>query len=217
MTTEDLFDLFRSEMSDTVEPYLWSNNEVLSYIDDAQKMLCRLTEGIEDARTPDIVEIDVVPATEWYPLSPLVLKIRDAVRSDNGHSVTLINQERMRERCAYFDGRVGPLNMLVQGMDKHALRAWPVPNETVTVNLTVFRLPLLTVDDFDVELEVDEQHHRHLLLWMKSLAYDKQDAETIDRTKSREFDAKFRGYCDAARREQERVRWTNQPVAYGGL
>ena len=43
MDSTALHDLFRSEVRDEATPYLWSDAEIYSYIDDAQKMFCLLT------------------------------------------------------------------------------------------------------------------------------------------------------------------------------
>ena len=103
-------------------------------------------------------------------------------------------------------------------MEKHKLRAWPLPFDDATVELRVFRLPLEPITDIgDQELEVDEQHHNALLLWMKHLAFSKQDAETFDRGKADECERRFRAYCHAALKEQERARRNSGTVVYGGL
>lgn len=217
MNTTELYWYFRSEMHDQEEPYLWEDVEVLHYLDDAQKMFCRKTEGISDSRTADVTQIEVEAATEWYAISPLILKIRSAYRTDTGRPIDFGNLEHFNEMRVVFDGREGPLRLLIQGLEANALRAYPVPNEDVTVQMSVFRLPLVPLDDFDLELEIAEQHHRHLLMWMKHLAYDKQDAETLDKTKSRDFEQKFYDYCDMVKAEQTRARRAHHPVAYGGI
>lgn len=205
-------------MSDEASPYLWSDSLVYQYIDDAHKNFCRFTNGIADARTALVTQIAVVPATEWYDLHKSILKIRTATRQDTGVEVEMINPERIAAEGIRFDGRTGPLRVMVQGLEAHTVRAWPVPAETVIVNLTVFRLPLLDItDDGDQEFEIDGQHHAHLLLWVKHLAYDKQDAETFDRRKSDEFAQRFQAYCADVKKEQDRARRVGMPVAYGGI
>lgn len=88
----------------------------------------------------------------------------------------------------------------------------------LTIEMTVFRLPLTAItDDGDQALEIDEQHHSHLLLWMKHLGYDKQDAETFDRRKSDDFAQRFNTYCAEAKKEQDRARRVVGAVAYGGI
>jgi len=158
---------FRDEMADQELPYLWSDAAIYRYIDSAQKMFCRLTEGIEDART---YTLSVVPGTAWYQIDPVILKVRDATRTDTGREVPLVALEKARPEGIIFDGATGPLKVLVSGFEKDALRAWPVPDETVTVTLSVFRLPLVRIEEADQDLEVDDQHEAGLMLWVKHMA-----------------------------------------------
>ncbi len=79
----------------------------------------------------------------------------------------------------------------------------------------MFRLPdtVIAGDDF----EIDEQHHRGLLLWVKHRAYDVQDSEMYDKRKSMDYEARFRAYCAVAKAEQDRLNRPVSVVAYGGL
>ena len=209
--------VFRDEMMDQELPYLWSDTAIYRYIDDAQKMFCRLTEGIEDSRTTALTELSIVPGTVWYSTSPLVLKVRNAIRNDTGRHIPIIAVEKMQSEGVTFDGTVGPLKVLVSGFERDALRAWPIPSETVTVTLSVFRLPMVKIEEADQDLEVDDQHEGGLMLWVKHRAYDKQDAETFNKSKSMEYEQRFRQYCAAARVEQERRRRPTSTVVYGGI
>jgi len=86
------------------------------------------------------------------------------------------------------------------------------------VEFATYRFPLVTItDDGDQALEIDAQHHTALLHWMKSRAYDKQDAETFDRRKSEDFRDRFTEYCARAQQEQQRARRVQGNVAYGGV
>jgi hypothetical protein len=78
-------------------------------------------------------------------------------------------------------------------------------------------LPLVNIDEDADEFEIDEQHHLALLHWVKHKAYSKDDAETFDRRKADEFEARFRSYCAAAKVEQNRARHPAGSVMYGGL
>jgi hypothetical protein len=218
MNSTELIDLYRKEMRDTEEPYLIDDAALYSYLDDAQKWFCRLTEGIEDSRTPEVTRLAVVPSTEWYSTSKLILKVREAHRLDNGLPIPIVNAEKASQLGILFDGKEGQIKYLIAGLDKNFLRAWPKPNETVDVELRVFRYPLAPITDAgDQELEIDEQHHRHLLLWVKHLAYDNHDVEMFDRRKSDDYKAKFEAYCFKAMKEQERARRSVGTVIYGGI
>lgn len=119
----------------------------------------------------------------------------------------------------YFDGRSGPVSAIVIGLERTKIRIWPVPAEDVVIETTVFRLPLQPVNNAtkSQQLEVDVQHHTHLLRWVKSRAYGKQDSEAFDKTKAREFEQSFLQYCEDSKIEDRRLRHKTRVVAYGGL
>jgi hypothetical protein len=87
----------------------------------------------------------------------------------------------------------------------------------LTLNLTVFRLPLTDIVESDQVLEIAPQHHQSLMLWMKARAYSKEDAETLDRKKAEQFEDKFSAYCAYAKLEQGRARHKTRVVQYGGI
>lgn len=218
MNSTELIETFRDEMADTEAPYLWSDALLYRYLDDAQKMFCRKTEGIEDSSTAAITRLDIMPGTDWYAIDKRILKVRKAFDAATGRELPIVNMERAGAEGIRFDGRAAPIKALVTGLEKHKLRAWPMPSTAAVVNLSVFRLPLGPItDDGDQELEIDEQHHMALLLWVKHRAYGKEDAETFNRRKSDEYEARFLAYCADARKEQERARRNSGAVLYGGL
>jgi hypothetical protein len=217
MDSGDLLNLFRLEMADTEKPYLWSDDEVISYEDDAQKMFCRKTDGISDNSTPEVVQIAAVLDTDRVDLHPSILRIRSALRTDTGRPIDILNPEDMPSKNMFFDGRGGPVRVLVIGAEAHKARVWPKSSETVTIELTVFRLPLRPINDCGQPFEIDEEHHRHLMLWVKHLAYSKQDSEAYDKTKAIEFEGRFNDYCEQVKIEERRKRHKTRVVQYGGL
>lgn len=212
MDTTELLNLFRAEMRDLEQPYLFQDEQVYAYINAAQVEFCRRTQGIEDGRT---YKLNITPGEDWYALNKRILKLRKAYFTSTGRPVEVINEERAEQQGVRFDGRAGPLQVLVAGIQKDMLRAWSLPNEAVEVTLDVFRLPK-PVGEGD-SLEIDEQHHMALLHWVKYLAYGTNDADAFDRRKSEEFEAKFVAYCERADAEQTRARRQVGTVQYGGL
>lgn len=215
MTSGDLLNLFRLEMSDQVEPYLWSTAEVYGYIDDAQKMFCRKTDGLSDATTAAVTQLPIALGASYVNTHKSILKLRGATRADNGATVEIINYEDLAACGWRYDGRTGPVKVLVIGEETNKARVYPVPNEAVTLKLLVFRMPLNTIE-YDDDFEIGEEHHRHLLNWVKCLAYLKQDSETFDKNKASEFENKFLGYCTEAKAEMRRKAHKHRTVAYGG-
>jgi hypothetical protein len=210
---------FRDEVNDAEEPYLWSDASVLDYIGEAEVEFCRRTDGIGDATTVEVCELDIVAGTQWYDLHEKVLKIRGAHRGDTGDPVDVLNVEDMATRGMRFDGKAGTLRALITGIEERRIRVWPVPTETFTVQLTVFRTPLnpISQDNDSGTFEIGAEHHPFLLDWVKHLAYSKHDAETFDRTKAAEHEQRFERYCSNTRQEQRRLRHKPRSVAYGGI
>lgn len=212
MNTTELLALFRTEVSDNALPYLWSDAFIYTYIDEAQKQFCRLTEGIEDSRS---YTLGIKVGTIWYDIDPNILKIRSAHDSATGKEIPIVASEKMTNAGLWFDGGTGPLKVLIAGLEKGALRALPIPNVASTVELRTFRLPadVAAGDDF----EIDAQHVLNLLYWVKYRAYSVQDADAGDKGRAELNRKEFELYCARARAEQGRLRRPVSTVAYGGI
>lgn len=226
MNSSALLALFRSEVRDEATPYLWSDSEIYAYIDDAQKMFCRLQGGIADSSSA-ITRIAVSAGDEYADISPLILKLRAARRTADGRDLSIKNYEdfqfaRASDDYGYsagfrFSTIRGPVQALIVGMDANRARLVDIPQEDQTIDLVVYRLPLTNITGANQPLEIDEHHHRHLLHWIKHLAHQKQDAETYDRGRSETFRTEFLAYCDQAKAEREKREHKYRTVGYGGI
>ena len=227
MTPADLYTLFRAEVNDREQTYLWSDTEVYSYMDDAQKMFCRLGGGISDATTTAVTTIAVPAGTEYVDIDKRILKIRSVRRADD-RDVELMNFEDIQYGAARGTNTYGSADLrlnavpgaiqgIVLGMEANKARLVQIPAKIDTLRLVVYRLPLTTLVSGSTTIEIDEQHHRHLLLWMKHLAHMKQDAETYDRGRADSFAAMYVSYCAQAKGEREKREHKYRSVGYGGI
>lgn len=231
MTPAELLTLFRSEVRDEVETYLWSDAEIFVYMDDAQKMFCREGGGIADSVSA-VCSVAVDIGDTHVPYDSRILKLRDVRRASDGRGIEILNFEDLGSPYYRDDdyGQVklwgssspkfstvpGPINAVVVGMDANTMRLIAPAQFDDTLDLIVYRLPIEDITSTSTEFEIDAQHHRHLLNWMKHLAHEKQDAETYDRGRSIEFQGKFLAYCEKAREERARREHKYRTVAYGG-
>ncbi len=215
MDSTELRDQFRADVVDQMEPFLWSDPEVYDYLDDAQKMFCRLTGGLGDG-TSALTTLAYTAASDWVATSPLILKTRDAYHA-GGVPVVIVNYEDLAAHGLRFDGRTGIPNYLILGIEANKARLYPHPVADGSIQTIVDRLPLKAISDEDQKLEVADQHKTGLGLWMKSRAYSKQDAETFDRNKAEGFEQKFRAYCAEAKKEKDRAKHKTRIVSYGGI
>lgn len=217
MNSTEIVTLFRETVEDQELPYLWSDTLAYQYLDDAQKMFCRKTGGLGDGSSA-LTQLTYTDATDWVDISPLILKFRGAMDRATGQPITIMNFEDLRSRGMRFDGKTGDVRIMVIGIEPGRARLYPVPRAAGDIDLIVDRLPLKKITDAgDQKLEVAEQHHQHLVLWMAHRAYSRQDTETANPKRAADFGGQFLAYCEDAKNEKERALHKTREVSYGGI
>lgn len=226
MYARDLVSSFRSEVQDAVAPYLWSNGEVLRYIDEAQRQFCRRTRGIADALTPAVCTLRVVPDQPYAALHASVRQIRWARRASDGRELQILNvggaeTSRSNDYGSSFSqdpySRSGEVYALLLGESDGQVRWLNSPVADDQVRLAVFRGPIERVSALDDELEIDDEYDLVLLKWALHRAFAKRDAETFNEDLSLKYRAEFDAECAEVRRDQERLIHRPRAVTYGGL
>jgi hypothetical protein len=231
MTPKGVVDRFRLDLADDLTPPLWTDIEICGYLHDAQQMLCRKVEGIRDA-TSDVTQIEIASNTPWVDVDPSVLRIRAASLVSTGKPVRVLSYEDV----VGTDGTThawpfnptemaltGVVVCAIIGMEDEKLRLVRIPAASDTLQLLVERLPVIPlsiekdIKELPDEFEVREEHHLALLLWMKHLAYSKQDVETFDERKAANYEKDFLAYCETARAEKSRRNSKPRLIQYGGL
>lgn len=224
MTLHDLLDELasgmlrdRSDMMSGPEDYLWSDEQLVKYINEAEGILARKGLVIRDASTPSVVEVALADGISQYTLHPSVLAVisakfpadvGDLARA--GHSA--LNSYHHPDPL-FFDP--SQLSVLPPGkplafatdeqLDKRSgktgvvsMRVYPEPNADYDggiIHLRTVRKPLkaLTVDDLEASPEVPEEYHLGLLDWaayraLRNIDSDAGAVEKADKYKS-EFEA----------------------------
>ena len=226
MNSTGLYDTFRSDVVDTARPYLWTDDDVWRYAADAHRMFIRLTGGISDFMS-EACEVPVVAGEAVVELHPSLLRIMSATLRGTKREVEVINPTdvvKMRTtdygqiKQLIMDDKQGPVRYFVLGLQKGYARLVQVPVENDFIDLQIYRLPLKAIDGPDQEIsDIEEDHHIHLLDWMKHLAYKKQDADTFN-PKASELGAQdFEKYCAMVKAERARYMYKPGVVGYGGL
>lgn len=228
INSQELFDTFREDIVDVALPYLWTNAEVVRYADAAYRMFVRLTGGIPDF-TSDATRIAITTGEDVVEYDTSILRIKEASLASDASDVAVINHPDARNLFSDYTeygqytslsrkNTPGRVRYIVTGMERHKAKLIQIPEVDDELQLVIYRLPLNHIVDGAYTLsEVDEDHHLYLLDWMKHLAYAKQDAETFDKVKSKEFGDKFSNYCLLSKAEWEREKHKTRVVEYGGL
>ena len=220
MTVDELVQFFRMDTSDTLEPFLWSDTEVLVYANEARDQFVRTTGGISDE-----IQIPVLKGVAKANVPSGVLNFRYAYINYTNKKIPFVNEGELPapgygygvKHGGVTDTRTGRMVAIEIGNQTDTIRWIPTPVEDDTCTLGIYRLPNTPLVRGGEITEVQLIHHRHLVDYMKFLAYSKHDAETLQNTRSSNYKEMFERYCHQCIGERERYRSHTHVVAYGGL
>lgn len=228
MEISEVLSQFRLEIDDVAQPNLISDEEAMRHLAEAQDKMVRAMGGIADATTSDIVDVPLVAEEPFSDISPYILRIRsgrlltarrDVTFAQEADAAKVTRQDYgVSQGITFDDDDVGNVTHGFLGVEDNKVRWYRVPADSDTCRLHVYRLPYPRLTDEDGEpLEVPEERHLDLILWMKHKAYAKQDSELYDPKRSSDNEGAFVRACDAARKDVERRRYRVRTVVYGGL
>lgn len=227
MESHELLSTFRCDVVDDVTPYLWSSPEAYRYINDAYFMFVRLTGGIPDGSSA-VTQLTATQDEALTAIDPSIMRIRTAVNvTDNNRPIKVINVQDIDELTTEDYGLVrsinqtntpGPVRYMVIGEEEDYVRWVNIPVVDTEIQLVIERLPLLPITRGKQQfVGVRDEHHYHLLKWVRHLAYRKQDADTFNLVKSDQERNDFIAYCEMAKREKGIRKHKVRTVSYGGL
>ncbi len=200
MNLSELRDAFRIRADDRAKPYLWSDEEIDFYLNEAESEAAQRALLIQD----EAIEIAVDASGGVYDLNTSVLKIRRAKRSD-GTVLILTSRDRLDAEWAGWETATGTPAFIIDNGDGTAT-AVPIPVVSDTITLSVYRLPLTSmVSDTDVP-EIHSRYHYRMLDWALHLAYLKHDADAFDQAAADRHEAAFErsyGYMHTANAQRK--------------
>lgn len=227
MESHDLLCVFREDALDEAEPHLWTTAEIYRYINDAYFMFVRLTGGIADGSSA-VTLLTATAGQATTPIDKAIMRIRTATNvTDNNRKVNVINVQDIEDLATEDYGTIrtinqiatpGPVRYLISGEAEEYVRWVNIPIVDTQIQLVVERLPLTPITGQRQQLKgVRNEHHYHLLKWVRHLAYRKQDPDTFDLIKSDQERADFIAYCELAKKEKGTRKHKVRVVSYGGL
>jgi hypothetical protein len=236
MTFDELATLFRFAVDDCDDDDpLWSDIELSSYADGAQKEFARRTDYFSDATTVAVTQIAFTTGDTFLDLDPRVTKIRSAKLITGKTKVEPVKYADMESRVTNpsdynspfesssaldWESATGAPRYIVTDMEANKVRLAPTPVTADTIQLMVYRLPLLDITEDSQELEVTEtDFQRGLLFYMKYMAYLKNDVDTYDERLQQVALQNHENFIDTAKGQLRRARFsaTKGVVRYGGL
>lgn len=196
LTLADLRRRARSRLDDTVVPYLWSDTDLLDYINDTVRDASIRANLVvqDDIAIPFTQKVDLTWNSK-YALSSGVLQVK-SIYLDSLPSINL-RQTSFRRQDAYSGSRPvfngSPFAYALDqtqagsgddlGIFVRSVTFIGAPVKADTARISIIRLPALMADDFDVP-EIDEIWHPYLISGITGFAYLKRDADTFDPKRS---------------------------------
>lgn len=207
MTLDDLIQATRDLIRDTKMKYLYSDDELVRGLNEAQNRVATLTnEFVTSTR-----RLNLEPAIDLYPLDSDILTI---------YGVTL---------DGYY-GRLTPSTEIwtpdgvslarptryTLDKEQQTIRFYQIPDQSYTAILRCTRLPVpLTLDDSGVECEV--RAHRQLMLcdWAAYRCFSTDDADGRNDLAAKQALLRFNQKINEAKRENYQAVLGAAPRARG--
>lgn len=215
MTGRELIAYMRESILDDNEaPYLWSDVEILRFLNYAEVQACRRSHLIIDATTPTDYGTAATASTAGtralcylvttqdravYNLSPKILAIRRCQLSSMTYPLKgPMSYEDLDELSTGWIGTSGTVGTSGTGGDPWCFLNEPndtitfvqAPGTAGTARLVVSRLPLMPFT-LQTQPEIPERYHEQICDWAAHLAFKKPDTETVNLNLSKYYEDRF--------------------------
>lgn len=198
MTLADLIRRFRALTKDEVEPYLWSDQNVTDWLNDAQVLAAVRGRLLLEDMDPALCAITVAAGTANYQLHPKLYElVRVAFKANGSRSsrLKIVTREWMDSR--FSNWRDWDVWQTIDSCQRYAiqdegrLRIAPMPSEDGQLLIEGYRTPLAAMADPDDVPEIHEASHVYLIQHALACAFRVPDSEVFDADRSRDADRAF--------------------------
>lgn len=181
----------RRDIKDTVKPYLVSDDDLDDMINEAEVEAARRAFLLVDS-TSVAASVDLSAGDLGADLHPSVIYIRRARLASVGRPLLPRVARSMDEMNPHWEeAEASTPIVFVPDWQTGYIRTWPPTNQDDTINMTVVRKPLSSMDADDDEPEIREHYHLMLLDWVKFRVYSIQDNDLYDPRKADKHEAAF--------------------------
>lgn len=219
--------------------YLWTDDTLVRYINEAQRRFARKGLVIRDATTSEVVNVTLQTGIDEYVLHPAILavlsarldgEVRDLARTS--HNILNLTPQTTDNWDLSIATTIAPNKPVAFTTDEQVsddddgtysvvtMKIFPAPSSdynNTTLKLRVVRMPLddLTVNNLSAVPEIPIDHHLDMLDWAAYLALRivDEDAGNIDR--ANQFATSFETHVQEARTVVMRKLFAPQPWGFG--
>lgn len=201
MKLSELIRRFRTLANDKVpNPYFWSDAELVDWFNDAQAQAAIRGRLLVADSDPALCQIALTPGQAVYPLHPTIYEII-STRIHSAYcqrSIALKTREWLDAEMT--DWRTYPRPACYSVQDDTMIRLVGEIQESEVLHLEAYRLPLVRLElpdpaaPVDMEPEIHQAHHEHLIQWVLHKAFSIPDTESFDANRSAIAEKAFTDY-----------------------
>ncbi len=196
MNVTTLVSRMRSEiLDDELIPYLWSNTNLINYLNDTIDEIAEEHLIIVDQSTDSVVEVDLMSNQTLHSISDSILHIRFGRLESTGYGVIRTTEDWLNANISDWRTTTGSApTYFAPSATQGYLSIYPQIYDATskvmdTLLLTVNRMPLtpFTIADIAAATDITDiksMHHSKLLNGMAKRAFLKPDSETYDKGKA---------------------------------
>lgn len=228
----------RSDRVSGSADYLWTDETLVTNINEAQARFCRRGLILRDGSTDEVTLVTLQAGVTEYPLHEAVLGVLSAKRTGEMADLTRVGHAVLSGYRNLSENWVDPVQMLslppgpplaystdetlsdadASSFTQPVMRVYPAPGaaqDGQTIRLRVVRKPLtrFTVDAPSATPEIPEDYHIAMLDWAAYLALRIVDDDAGAPRRAQEFAAAFEQHVREARTEVMRKLFS--PTGHG--
>lgn len=211
-TVADIIDLVRKELSDpefnSVDTYsFYKDSELIEWINNAQQEFSTYTKCLPDYSSYSLA---LTGGIREYDYSTNIIEIQGGRLAASGNRVKVDSYDGIERRYVMNQANIIPFGgwesvsgtpkFIVTDVEASKLILYPIPTESDTLNLYVFKVSNEVTSSSD-NLEIPTQHRYGLLFRIMSLAFAKLDTTNIqDSAKGLEFSQRWQSFLQDAKK-----------------
>ena len=228
----------RSDRISGSSDYLWTDETLVTYINEAQRRFASQGLVLRDSTTDEVTKITLVAGQSTYVLHESILAILSAKVEGQNADLTRVGHDTLAAYRAPSENWIDPVQYQglppgrtlaystdeglqardVDTFEQVGLRVHPVPSTEQAgdvIRLRVIRKPIekLTVDDLGATPELPEDYHIDMLDWAAYLALRIVDDDSGAPARAAGFKVTFEENVRRARNEV--MRKVFAPVGWG--
>lgn len=218
MTLGEILAAARDLLDDTVEDYLWSDERLTRFANNAVREVCLRTRCMKDDSAPRC-RVPIVPGTDTYAVDPSFIVVAKAQLFGQSFPLLRTTTDRLSDYLPGWDVgvvRTGRPELIVFDRVQNTIRVAPSPDQAYELHLKVMRLPdederMEGPDDEPVVTIIAPEELKH---WIAHEAYLQKDSEQYDPERSAQHLRMFTDRFGDRPSEHALRLWSTQPIVH---